>query len=552
MSRLDRLSEVREVAQVGACIGREFSHELLAAVSPSSEAALRSALEQLSAADLIFRRGVPPDAVYTFKHALVQDAAYASLLNSRRQVLHRLIAETLEKRFADLLASVPEVAAHHYDAAGLPQHSVPYWMKAGRRAIETFSNPEAIGHIRNGLAALNSLPAGLERDRMELLLQADLGTALGTSMGYTPPEVGQVFERARVLSQIVDDVPQKFTILWGIYTSFLMRADYPTSRALSEQLLTLASTATAPGAQIAAHASVCSTALFTGDLDWALEHARLGISLYRECDCPALSPFYGFDPGILCFEWKSWSLLMKGFPDQAASVWSEGARLAINDGHPLTIATNKVHSAVFFIMADDPRGVLASAADAAAYCAEHGILLRQVEAEILEGWAEAKLADTAGGIKKTESALAIWRQLGARIWDSGWYLYLAQAHLMAGDTAKCRAALNEALNAAHSHGEHPCTAELYRFEGELCLAEGKSAAVAELLFKKAIARAREQNAKLWELRAAAALARLWLSEGKTQDARSLLHPVYSWFTEGFDTKDLKEAKALLEELGTSR
>jgi tetratricopeptide (TPR) repeat protein len=347
----------------------------------------------------------------------------------------------------------------------------------------------------------------------------------------------------------VGEVPQKFMILLGLWVSFLMRADYPTSWKLARQLLELSQTASAPGAQVVAHQCMSGSAFFTGDLDLAMEHAQTGVAYYRGSGYPHLGPAYGFDPGILCFEWNAWALLMKGYPDEAMAVWSEGSRLAIEQGHPLTIATNKVHSADFENLRDNPEATLVRAADAAAYCAEHGILLRQVESEILEGWAQAKTGDIAGGIRKTESALVIWRQLGARIWDSGWYLYLAQAHLLEGNTQKCRSALTEALDAAHNHGEHPCTAELYRFEAELCLAEGKTTAVAEALLRKAIDRARDQNAKLWELRAATALARLWRAEGKTIDASNLLRPVYDWFTEGFDTKDLKEGKALLAELG---
>ena len=225
MARLDRFSEVREVAQIGSCIGREFPHELLSAVAGMPSDKLQAVLGQLADAELIFRRGTPPDALYTFKHALVQDAAYASLLKSRRQVLHRIIAEALEAGFPERVANEPEIVAQHYSAAGLLDAAVAYWLVAGLRAIGRFANAEAIGHLGNGLKSLGSLPEGVERDRKELSLQANLGTALGNSRGYAPPEVGYAFERARELCGHVGEMAQMFPILWGLFNYYLMRAE---------------------------------------------------------------------------------------------------------------------------------------------------------------------------------------------------------------------------------------------------------------------------------------------------------------------------------------
>src|SRR6185295_19393197 len=211
-------------------------YDLLSAVSPLPQDKLQSALEQLTSAELIFRRGAPPDALYTFKHALVQDAAYASLLKSRRQIVHRTIAEALEKRFPERIANEPEVAAHHYTHAGQQEQAVDYWLEGGRRSVERCANAEAIGHVTSGLMALQALPEGVERDRKELILQANLGTALGTSKGYTPKEVGQAFERARELCDHVGNAPEKFLILFGLWVYYVMRADYAPSGELAVQI----------------------------------------------------------------------------------------------------------------------------------------------------------------------------------------------------------------------------------------------------------------------------------------------------------------------------
>ncbi len=547
MSRLDRLSEVREVAQTGACIGREFTRELLAAVLPIREQALESALTQLEDADLIVRRGVSPQATYSFKHALVQDAAYASLLQSRRQVLHRMIGEALEQRFSDLLVTAPEDAAHHFSAASLPARASAYWLRAGRRAIERSAITEAIAHLRAGLKEISSLPPGTERDRLELPLQAELGTALGTALGYTPPEVESVFARARDLVRVVGDVPERFTILFGLYASFLMRADYPTSWGFAHELLELGSTAADPGARVLAEQCMASSALFTGDFAMAWQHASRGMDTYRAAGYPRLGAIYGFDPGVLCYEWASWALLITGSLDQADAVCNEGHRIAKATDHVLTIATNLIHTAGYYSMREDAKATHSLAAQAGVYCAEHGILLRQAESEILEGWAEAELGDPANGAPRIEGGLATWRQLGARIWDSGWYLCLARTHLLTMNVGRCRAALSEALNAAYSHGEHAYTAEVHRIEGLVHLEEGEQQE-AETAFLKAVELARRQGAKLWELRATIALGRLWNKQGRPAAAGDMIKAIVARFDEGHGSEDLTDAKALITEL----
>ena len=329
---------------------------------------------------------------------------------------------------------------------------------------------------------------------------------------------------------------------------YAFRAHHTTARDLATQVLALAHEAGEPGAVVLGHNCVSGTAFFTGDLEPALHHAKAGLKAYQKTGPQPLGPVYGFDPGILCFEWGAWSLLAMGYLEQAERLYAIGIDYAHAHGHPLTVATTKVHMAIFDALREDPAAALEHAGAAVAFCKENSILLRQAEAQILEGWAVAESGEPARGVSEAEAALAIWRQLGAQIFDSVWYLLLAKAYVCAGRLLDAREAMNTAFRAANSNGEHICTAELHRFDGELRLAISGAHGEAESCFRTAMDLARQQKAKLWELRAAMSLSRLWMSLGRREHARDLLAPVYDWFTEGFGTRDLIEAKALLKEL----
>jgi tetratricopeptide (TPR) repeat protein len=301
---------------------------------------------------------------------------------------------------------------------------------------------------------------------------------------------------------------------------------------------------------VLAHGCISCNALFTGQFEQALRHGMMGVEIYRKLGSPSLGLLYGFDSGILCYEWTAWTLLIMGFADQANSLYAEVIQTAELHGHPLTVATMRVHFTGFHNLRDDPPETLACARQAVVYATENGILLRTVEAQIMEGWALAETGETEKGIAEIESALVIWRQLGAQIWDPGWYGDLARAYLCADRIGDARNAVAQAFHAANSNGEHAYTAELHRIDGELRSLEGKSTEEIEACFREGIRIAIDQKAKRWELRSATGLARLWKTQGKTTEAHALLASVYNWFTEGFDTRDLKEAKALLHELST--
>jgi predicted ATPase len=469
------------------------------------------------------------------------------LLKSRRQLLHKHIAETLEQRFPEIVNDEPEVVAHHYTEAGLYKQATDYWLKGAQRNVQRFDNAEAIGHATRGLQLIEHLPEGIDRDMQELFLQVNLGTALGTSKGYTPPEVGEAFERARELSERVGDNPANVIILVGLWTYYLMRADYATSAKVSSQLMALGERLGDLDAIVWGHQCTAGTAMFRGDLELALQHAKAGCDVYERTSTP-FGPTYGYDPGTLCFEWVAWISLIMGKMEYAKRTYANGIDFALKHAHPLTVATTRVHMACFDALREDPEAALVNGAEATAFCSDNSILLRGAEAQIVEGWAIAEIRDADQGVRQVEAALDLWQQLGAHVYDSAWYLLLAKAYSCAGRFPDARNALASAFRAAKGNSEHFLLAELHRFDGELHLASTESADKAAECFQKALDDARGRRAGLLELRAAASLSKLWQSQGKKKEAHDLLAPVYNWFTEGFDTKDLKDAKALLDEL----
>jgi tetratricopeptide (TPR) repeat protein len=314
--------------------------------------------------------------------------------------------------------------------------------------------------------------------------------------------------------------------------------------------MALSDQANEPGAVVLGHCCLGIDFFFSGDLEQALLNGQDGWEAYEKVGGGPLGAIYGYDPGVLCCELYAWSLLAMGYPDQADKVYAKAIDRALLHGHPLTVATTKAHLAFFDALREDPITALATAVDAVAFCADNSILLRQAEAQIVQGWAISESGESDKGVPVIEAGITLWQQLGAHIFDSNWYLLLAKASVCARRLSDARAALQSAFKAATDNREHVVMAELHRFDGELHLvSSGADAeARAEQCFESAIDLARPQKAKLWELRAAVSMASLWHQQGKQKEARDLLAPVYNWFTEGFDTKDLKEAKALLDEL----
>jgi predicted ATPase len=549
MARLDRLAPVKEVAQFGAAIGREFSFELLAAVSPLDDDGLQKALDQLVHAELVFRRGVPPHAVYTFKHALVQDAAYGTLLRGKRHELHGRIAAVLEEQFPDSTETQPELVAHHYTQAGIVQKAVEYWYKAGQRAISRSATAEAIAHLEKGLEVLQRLPAGAERDQLELGLQAALGGMLIAAKGFAAPETGKAYVRARELSEQLGEVRQRFPVLYGLSLFHLYRGETGDAHAVAEDLLRLGERDNRPGDLFFAHRALGVTALPRGRFDVARIHLERALTLYDPTQHRSGALFYSFDPHIVCLDYLSRSLLPLGYLEQALQRRRETLQEARDLGHPNTLALALFFGCVFFQMLQDRRAVRERAKALLALAAEEGFAFWTAGGTIVQGWATATGSEIEAGIARMREGLAAWRTTGAEYMAPYFLGLIAEAHAQAGQIPEALELLDESIGRSNKTDEAWFRSELHRMKAELLLSTAVSdPAEAEIAFKQAIAVAQMQQARLWELRAAIGLGRLWRDRGRRSEAHALIAPLHAWFREGLDTVDLKAAAALVEEL----
>jgi predicted ATPase len=578
MARLDRLAAAKEVAQLGATLGREFSYELLQAVSPLNEATLQQGLSQLVEAELVYQRGLPPQVRYFFKHALIQDAAYQSLLKSKRQQYHSQIAQVLEEQFPETQETQPELLAHHYTEAGFTEQAIPYWQRAGQKAVERSANLEAISHLTKGLELLKTLRDTPERTQQELMLQITLGAPLQVTKGYTVPEVGALYSRACELCRQVGETSQLFPALRGLWQFYLLRAELQTAHELGEQLLSLTNSVQDPALLPEIRRALGEPLLWLGEFAPARVHLEEGITLYNPQQHRSHALVYGLDPGVLCLSFTAIALWSLGYPDQALTRGQEALALAQGLFHPPSLAFALLFAAWLHWLRREGQTVRERAEEMITLCTEQGFAWWLEQGTILQGWALAEHGQGEEGIVQIRQGLAAHRARGTQVGRTTYLALLTAAYEKGGWTEEGLVVLAEALAAANNNGERWCEAELYRLKGTLTLqsktslkqvsdksqtsleqvttSQGKSQASpeaeAEECFWKAIAIARKQQAKSLELRAVMSLSRLWQQQGKQAEARQLLAEIYNWFTEGFDTKDLQETKALLAELAEER
>jgi len=555
MARLDRLASVREVARVGATLGREFSYELLQAVSPVEEASLLQALAKLVDAEVLDQRGLLPQARYLFKHALIQDAAYQSLLKSKRRQYHQQIAQVLEERFSETRETQPELLAHHYTEAGLVEQAVPYWQRAGQSAIKRSANNEAINHLTKGLELLKALPDNPERTQQELTLQVTLGVPLQATRGWTAPEVKRAYNRARELCQQVGEAPQLFPVLFALYEFYLVRAEHKAARELAEQCLTLAQSVQDPDLLLQAHFTLGFSLFHLGKLILARQHLEQGIALYDPRQHWSHAFLYFHDPGVACLSFAAWALWYLGYPDQALKKSQEALTLAQELAHSFSLEFALFFAAALHQFRREARATQERAETVMTLSTEQGFPNWLALGTLLRGWALAEQGQETEGIAQLGHGLAAHRATGAEVGRPHHLALLAEAYGKVGQREEGFAVLIEALATVKRTGERFYEAELYRLKGELTLkqsvVQGRESSVqteGEECFRRAIEIARRQSAKSWELRATVSLARLWQQQGKTAQAQQMLAELYGWFTEGFDTADLKEAKALLDAL----
>jgi class 3 adenylate cyclase/predicted ATPase len=555
MARLDRLSPLRELAQIAAALGRQFSYELISAVAPLAQQQLDDALEQLVNAELIFQHGIPPDSEYTFKHALVQDAAYQSLLKSKRPQYHLRIAQALEERFPEIVDAQPHVLARHYTEASLNKQAIPYWQKAGQKAVQRSANAEAVSHFSKGLELLKTLPESPEQFQQELELQLALGTPLIATKGFAAPEVGRVYARARVLCQQAGEAPQLFPVYWGLWVFYTARAEHKTAHELGEQCRRLAEAAGDPSLIMEAHHALGVTLLALGEFSSALEHLERAISIYNLEQHHSLAFVYGQDSGVVCRSHAAWALWFLGYPERAMKRNEEALSLAKKLSHPYSLAVALDFSAWLHQLFLEEQATQEEAEAAVALSAQHDFVFWILMGTILRGWALTAGEQMSDGIAQMREGLTAFRATGAEIMRPYYLALLAEVYGKVVETKQGLDLLAEAHVAMDDSGERWWEAEIYRLIGELTLKKAdkqkpdlESQKEAENYFFQALTTASRQSAKSLELRAALSLGRLWQRQGKKTEARKVLTEIIGWFTEGFDKTDLVEAKKLLAEL----
>ena len=551
MARLDRLATVKSLAQLGATLGREFSYELLQAVSSWDEGTLQRGLHQLVEAEFLYQRGLPPQATYLFKHALIQDAAYQSLLRSTRQQYHQHIAQVLEERFPNLCETQPELLAQHYTEAGLMAQAVLYWQRAGQRAVQRSAHVEAVAHLTRGLALLTMLPDTLERARQELALQLALADALAATRGYAAPAVGEACARARELCQQVGETAQLFRLLARLCSFHLGRAELQTAHEFAQQCLTLAQQMGDQTVLLSAHQELGQVLLHLGALVSARSHLEQVLALYNPQQ-HRQEVGGGQEPGMVGLSYAARVLWLLGFPDQALQRSDAALSLARDVGMPVNLAYALLAYAVMLHeFRREERLAQEYTEGAMALAAEQGLVQLLAVGTIRRGRALAARGLGEEGLAQMHQGLAAYRATGAEVRRPYYLALLAETYGKVGQPSQGLSVLTEALTMVDKTAEGWWEAELHRLKGELLLRRASPTEEVEACFRQALAVAQHQQARSLELRAAMSLARLWQRQGKRDAAHDLLAPIYGWFTEGFDTADLQEARALLAELSRS-
>jgi len=469
MARLDRLMTGKVIAQLGATIGRQFSYALLQAVAQLNERTLHEELHRLVEAELLYQRGVPPQATYTFKHALIQDAAYESLLRSTRQHYHQRIAQVLEEQFAETAETQPELVAYHCMEAGLTTQSVPYWHKAAQRAVERSAHVEALAHLRQGLALLQTLPETPERTQQEVNMHIALGASLIAMKGYAAPEVGQTYTRARHLCQDLEEPHQLFPVLRGLWIYHNTRAEFQTAYELGAQLLALAQQVHDPVMLVSAHRALGMTLFFLGAAASALTHFAQGMALYDPQQHRAYAFLHGDDAGVNCHSHAAWTLWYLGYPEQGLTQSQQAVTLAQQMAHPISLAFALGCAATLYQLRREARAAHERAEATIRLATEQSFPYFMARGAVLGGWALAHQGQAQAGIEQMHQSMQAFHGTGAELGRSYWLALLAEAYGIMRQSGAGLAVLTEALTVVDKTGERWYEAELQRLKGELLL-----------------------------------------------------------------------------------
>jgi class 3 adenylate cyclase/predicted ATPase len=554
MARLDRLGPAKELAQIGAAIGREFSHALLASVVRRPEAELGSALDRLIAAGLLFRQGVPPNATYLFNHALVQDAAYGTLLREPRRAIHARITETLETQFVEIADSQPELLARHATEAGLIEKAAGLWGKAGRRSLARSALIEAAEQLARALGQLASMPGTAALRREQIKLQINLSNALIHTKGHASPETKASFEKARLwieeaeaAGDPIEDPLVLFSVLYGFWVGNRMAFKGDIACELAEQFLALAQNQSTVVPRMIGHMLMGISLVLVGDIANGRVHLDRVVAQYNPAEHRLLATRFGHDVRMTALCWRALTLWILGYPDSAAADIARALKDAQEIGHAATSMFALAHGSLAHTLRRDHAAAGTLADELVTLAQEKGSLYWKSYGLMLQAWLLTQGGQTSKAIPAAIAATDAMRSTGATAY-APWYMsYLAKAYAERGQFDNAWRCIDEALMAAETTKEKWCESDIHRIAGEIALMPPEpNSAKAQLHFDRALSVARDQQAKSFELRAATSITRLCRNQDKQQQARDLLAPVYNWFTEGFDTSDLMEAKAVLE------
>ena len=550
MARLDRLAPVKELAQLCAVLGREFSHELISAVSPLPEPALTGALDQLVGSQLIFRQGAAPEATYIFKHALVQDAAYESLLKSNRLRSHQRVATVLVEKFSEAVTARPGFVAHHFTEAGLPEQAIPYWRAAGDLALQRSANVEAISHFTKCLDLLSGIAAS-ERDiRQELACWLGLTPAYIATRGFSTSEVENAARRARELCEKLGEAEGAAFAIVGKFAFHLVRAEMQQAHVEADAGLALSQSIGSPELVAQFNFLIGDTYYWEGQLAPAKRHLEKSISPWDVSKARYIAERSGVEAHCIGLAYLAHTEMTMGYADRARAVMSESLRDAEKLGHAQTMGHCLGVAAWMAVFARDIEAARQYASRTVEYCEEQQLMFWEASAYLVDGWVLIQEGTFEQGVKRMQEGFAIRRGAGAALVHANFYAALAECYERVGDFGSGLALIQEGFKHLEWSGERLAESELHRVQGELLFSKTSDANAAVQCFERALAVARQQQAGLYELRAAVSLARLWCQQRQRQAARDVLIPVHRWFTEGFASPDLVKAKALLAELET--
>jgi class 3 adenylate cyclase/predicted ATPase len=556
MARLDRLGPAREVAQVGSVIGRGFSYGLLRAVAAMEDGPLQIALKRLAEADILLVEGLPPESDYRFKHALIQDAAYENLLKSRRQVLHRRVGEALLDNLTATAAAEPELMAHHFTQAGLTEAAIEWWGKAGQRSLESSALVEAVEQLTRAIIQIVTLPATSALRREEIKLQAALISPLMHLKGYAAEQTKAAVERARLLieqAEALGEPPEDplllFSVLFGVWVASYVAFNGEVMRSLAAQFLALAGKQGTTVPLMVGNRMMGTSLLLTGDIAEGRVHLDRAIALYDPVQHRPLATRLGQDVRVSILSYRSFALWSLGYPTAALADADHALKDAREIGHAASLMFALAVTSWTLIQCANYATANIQLDEVIGLADEKGALYWKAQGMLEQGWLFALTGKASDAVHKITSSLAEWRSTGSTLLMPFNLSCLARAYAELGKFDDAWRRIGEAMTTMETSQERLWQAEIHRMAGEIALlAPEPDAAKAEAYFERALEVARGQQAKSWELRAAMRMARLWRDQGKRNAARELLAPIYGWFTEGFDTLDLKEAKALLGEL----